>query len=207
MCFFKCAACLRTAISSLGGITGALCSVGRDHWSPVLHGHGSCPAGRTHWLHRDDADGQISVLERHYCVFGHYPLQINMISRSKIQAEVGHPLSIVFPWNLATSLSGALSDPCSYDACQPFSSFFSVHAVGRVSAAAAPFARSGSLLYPAELETWNFAYSWVLEAVLHCKIFKKLKLHLLVFMMRGREAHSPSDILVPIVSRLCQNHL
>lgn len=39
-----------------------------------------------------------------------------MISRSKIQAEVKHPLSVVFQWKLAVLLSGALSDSHSYDA-------------------------------------------------------------------------------------------
>lgn len=118
-----------------------------------------CPTGGTRCLHRDDADGQIGVLERHYCGFGHYPLQINMISRSKIQAEVRHPLSNVFQWNLAASLSGGFPDPCSC-ARELFPSSLSVRTVGSVSAAGAPcFARAGSLLHPAELETWNFAYS------------------------------------------------
>lgn len=38
-------------------------------WSPVLHGHGLCQKERTRSLYRDDADGQIGILERHYCVF------------------------------------------------------------------------------------------------------------------------------------------
>lgn len=118
-----------------------------------------CSTGRTRCLRRDGADVQIGVLERHYCVFEHYPLQINMISRSKIQAEVKYPLPNVFQWNLATSLSGALPDPCSC-ACELFSSFLAFRIVGGVSAAGAPcFARAGSLLHPAELETCNFAYS------------------------------------------------
>lgn len=38
--------------------------------SPVLRGCGSCQTERTRSLCRGDAGGQISVLERHYCVFG-----------------------------------------------------------------------------------------------------------------------------------------